>query len=345
MAPVVALGEPDRLVRRREVAPVHGAVARLEERLGFLLEHLADGARRGVRHAQLLAPVIARGRDERDRRSVGAPLHVGPLAAARDVVAERRSVLVGRHLEPDDLSGIDLDADALNHRDRVVARQRILPRLQRRMPGVRVDEVHLADASLILLERRDLLRVRRPDEDRPIAARPSGVVRRVAEILHAVRGHGRLPAARDVAQPQIPIADERGALAVGRRHVEPRRDAAPSAAVAALQRRPAGRQVARALRAVFGGHDERLGALLGRRAVPEALTACVGNPRHAPGAVQDERVGVVRHEALGARIVCCRERRHGLLLSTRGERGGGDEKRDERSAPDERTLDGHRRRL
>ena len=40
-----------------------------------------------------------------------------------------------------------------------------------------------------------------------------------------------------------------------------------------------------------------------------------------------------------------RQGRHGLLLSARGQRGGGDEKRDERSAPDERTLDGHRRRL
>src|SRR5207248_11726085 len=82
VSPVVALGEPDHFARARQVAPVDRAVARLEKRLRFFLEDLADRAGRRVGHAQLLAAVIARGRDERDRRPVGAPLHVAPLAAA-----------------------------------------------------------------------------------------------------------------------------------------------------------------------------------------------------------------------------------------------------------------------
>ena len=87
------------------------------------------------------------------------------------------------------------------------------------MTDLRVDEIHLADVALILLERRDLLRVGRPDENRAIAVRPAGVVRGVAEVLHAIAGELRLAARCDVAHPQIPIADERAALAVGRQRL------------------------------------------------------------------------------------------------------------------------------
>ena len=103
VAPVVALREPDRLVRTGQVLPVHLAVARFEERLALLLEHVANGAGGGVGHAQVGLLVIARGRDERHLAAVRIPLHVHPLAAALDVVAERRAVLVGAHLQADHL--------------------------------------------------------------------------------------------------------------------------------------------------------------------------------------------------------------------------------------------------
>ena len=83
LAPVVALGKPDDLVGRRQVAPVDAAVARFEERRDLLLEHVADRAGGGVGDAQLLVLVIARRRHERDVRAVGAPLHVAPCRRGR----------------------------------------------------------------------------------------------------------------------------------------------------------------------------------------------------------------------------------------------------------------------
>ena len=209
MPPVVALGEPDHFVRGRQVSPVDRIVARFEERLGFFLEDLPDRAGRRVGDAQLLPPVIAGRGDERHGRAVQAPLDVAPVAAARHVVAKRGPMLVGRHPQPDDLPAVDVDDKAVNHRDRLVAGQRILPGLQRRMADLRVDEIHLTDIPLILLERRDLLRVGRPFDDRPIASHPAGVVRGVSEVLDAVFRERSLPAALDVADPEVPVADER----------------------------------------------------------------------------------------------------------------------------------------
>ena len=208
LAPVVALREPDRFVRARQVLPVDASVARLEEGLALFLEHVADRAGRGVGDAQVGLLVVARRRDERHLAAVGTPLHVDPLAAALHVVAERRAVLILVHLEADDLRAVDLDHDALDHRDVLVAGQRILPGPQRRMPGGGVDEIHVAGLALILLEGGDLLRIGRPLEHRPIAADPAGVVGGVAVVLDAVGRELLVRAGRHVANPEVVVADE-----------------------------------------------------------------------------------------------------------------------------------------
>ena len=105
--------------------------------------------------------------------------------------------------------------DALDRGDHVVAGQRVLPRLQRRVPHLGFHQVHLADAALILLEGGDLLGIGRPQHDGPVAAGPAGVVGGVAEVLDAVGGERRLLAGGGVAHPQIRIANEGGVLLVG----------------------------------------------------------------------------------------------------------------------------------
>src|SRR5687768_9403635 len=106
----------------------------------------------------------------------------------------------------------------MQHRDDPVAGKRAFPRLEHLLTDLRLDEVHVADVSLILLLRRDLPRIGRPEQDRAIAAHPTGVVGGVAEILHAIGGELPLLAGRDVPHPEVPVADERRALAVGRDH-------------------------------------------------------------------------------------------------------------------------------
>src|ERR1700738_4785739 len=79
-----------------------------------------------------------------------------------------------------------------------------------------VDEIHLADAALVLLEGRDLPRVRRPEKNRVVAANPAGVVRRVAKLLYAVSRELRLASAGDVANPKVVGTNEGSTLAVQR---------------------------------------------------------------------------------------------------------------------------------
>ncbi len=76
------------------------------------------------------------------------------------------------------------------------------------------DRVHLASLALILLEGRDFLRIRRPDDNRLFAVRPAGVVGRVSVILHAVFCKLLFCARRNIAHPKIPIADKNRAAAV-----------------------------------------------------------------------------------------------------------------------------------
>ncbi len=217
MSPVVAAGVPDHLAALRQHAPVGRVVAGLVERLDRLLQHLAHLARLGVGHPERRPLVVARRRHEEDARRVRAPFDVGPAPAADHVVADARPVRVGRHAEPDHARAarrVEVDHDPVDPEDHAVLGERVLPRLQPRVPDVRRDEVHLAHAAGIVLERRDPARVRRPEQDRPVALRPAGVVRRVAEVLDAVRGQPRLLARLEVADPEVVVADERGAPAV-----------------------------------------------------------------------------------------------------------------------------------
>src|SRR5438045_1959425 len=99
------------------------------------------------------------------------------------------------------------------------------------MTHLGLNQVHLANSPLVLLKGRDLLRIWRPEEDRAVAPDPTGVVRRVAEVLDTVGSELLLLASRDVANPQVPIvADKGGALLVwGECMVARRRAAAGSA--------------------------------------------------------------------------------------------------------------------
>jgi len=139
------------------------------------------------------------------------------------MIAERSPMLIGRHLQADDARTIHIDDHALNHRDDIVARQRILPRLKHRMPYFGLNQVHVAHVALVLLEGGNVFRIGRPDEDGAVTVRPSGVVGSVAEVFHPIGGELRLFAAGNIANPKVPIADECGELAVGRGPVDPHR--------------------------------------------------------------------------------------------------------------------------
>src|SRR5665213_4212470 len=84
------------------------------------------------------------------------------------------------------------------------------------MAYARFQQVHFADAALVLLIGRELLRIGRPAHDRTIAVSPARVVGRVSEIPRAVFGELLFLAGCEVANPQIVIANECGALLVGR---------------------------------------------------------------------------------------------------------------------------------
>src|SRR5215831_3431292 len=98
------------------------------------------------------------------------------------------------------------------------------------MPDLRVHQVHLSHAALILLEGRDSFRIRRPLYDRAIAIRPTRIVRGVSEILDAVRGELRLLACRNLARPQVVIANEHHAFLIRRNRLDRSVTTSPSTA-------------------------------------------------------------------------------------------------------------------
>ena len=201
-----------------QVAPVDVTVAGLEEGLALFFEDLPNDARRGIRNAQVGLLVVARRRDERHAAAVRVPLHVDPFAVAQHVVADRRAVLIRTHLQAHGRRRVDIDDHALDHRDVGITGQRVLPGQQRRMADGGVDEIHLAGLALILLEGGDLLRVGRPRQHRPIAEAPAGVVGGVAVVLHAVGGQLFFGSGGQLADPEVPVTDECGELAIGRDH-------------------------------------------------------------------------------------------------------------------------------
>src|SRR4051794_27358657 len=128
MTPVIALAEPDELFGGGQVMPVDSPVAALEKRGDFLLHDVADFPGGGAGDAENLLAMVAGGGDEGELRSFGGPLHIGPFgAAALDVVAKRRAVLVGGELEAHDARSVQIEDHALDGGHNLVARQRILP--------------------------------------------------------------------------------------------------------------------------------------------------------------------------------------------------------------------------
>ena len=110
-------------------------------------------------------------------------------------------MLVGRQLQAHHARTIQVDGDALDGGDHVVAGQRVLPCPQRRVAHLGFHQVHFADAALILLEGGDALGIGRPQYDGPVAAGPTGIVGGVAEIFDAVRGERSLLIGGRVAHP------------------------------------------------------------------------------------------------------------------------------------------------
>ena len=268
-------------------------------------------------------------------------------------------MLVGRRLEADHALRLHVDHHTLDHRHHAVARQRILPRLERRAPDPRVHEVHLAHAALVLLEGGDLARVGRPLHHRAVAVAPAGVVGRIAVVLHAVGRELGLLTRGHVAHPEVPVADERGPLGVGRQHLGARRgpvlglarragDVAGEAAAVDVERDglAVGGQVdgeEGQLRPLVGAARRRrqrrrdpvvvegrgLGPL--HRIHEDELRAglaqravpepAVRQPRRPHAGMQHERVGVVAQELLGAAVVIGRQLPRRLSLRQQG-RGG-----------------------
>src|SRR5437868_9504271 len=93
LTPVVALREPDHLVRRGQSTPIGHSVARLVLGGYVFAEYVANRSGRSIGDAQHLVLVIARCRHECDVRSIGIPLHVGPAigATAVDMIVMMRS--------------------------------------------------------------------------------------------------------------------------------------------------------------------------------------------------------------------------------------------------------------
>ena len=168
MAPVVALAEPDELLRLRQVAPVDAAVAAFEEGGDLLFEHVADRAGGGVGDAQRL-PLCDRARWRRRR----AASH--PCPTARRPIRRR-----GRRRCRTAWSGAGRAA-VCRRTTRGPSRSMITRWIvvttsspgsgyfhacSVRMAHLGFHQVHFADAALILLEGGDPLGIGRPQHDR-----------------------------------------------------------------------------------------------------------------------------------------------------------------------------------
>jgi hypothetical protein len=120
------------------------------------------------------------------------------------------------HLQAHHLGWIHFEDHALDHGHYRIARQGIFPGLQRGMTRGGGNQVHFADAALVLLIGGNLTGIGGPEEHRIIARYPAGIIGGVTEILDAIGGELGFFAAGDVAHPQVVIANEGGGLAVGR---------------------------------------------------------------------------------------------------------------------------------
>ena len=94
--------------------------------------------------------MIAGGGHEGEMGRIRAPLDVGPAAAtAGDVVAERGTMLIGRHFQADDPRGVHVDDHPLQHGDVLVAGEGVFPGLEGRVADLGLDQIHVTDMYLV----------------------------------------------------------------------------------------------------------------------------------------------------------------------------------------------------
>ncbi len=77
-----------------------------------------------------------------------------------------------------------------------------------------------------MLEGGDLLRVGRPEQNRPVTLGPSGVVGGVSEVLDTIGGDLGLFSILGVADPEVVVTDEGGLGAVGGKNMASKSGAA-----------------------------------------------------------------------------------------------------------------------
>jgi len=77
-------------------------------------------------------------------------------------------------------------------------------------------EIHLSHVPFVLLLCCNLLRIGRPEENRTVTARPSGVVGGVPEVLYTVGCELCFLPRRQIPHPEVPVADKGLPLAIRR---------------------------------------------------------------------------------------------------------------------------------
>src|SRR5262245_40794916 len=125
---------------------------------------------------------------------------------------------VRSHFQPNHFCLVHVDDHTLDLENLIVSNQWILPGLQLRMSDRRVHEVHFANATAVVLEGGDFLRIRGPQQYRFGAPYPSRIVGRIAEILRPVSCQLYFLAASGIAYPQIELPDECRSLAIWRQN-------------------------------------------------------------------------------------------------------------------------------
>ena len=123
---------------------------------------------------------------------------------------------IRRHPKADYAGVIHVDNNTFDLEDLVVTGQRILPGFECRMAHSGMDQIHFTGTAAVVLKSCNFSRIGGPQEDRTVASCPTGIVGRVAEILHTVLRELSFLPGDDVADPQVEITNECGTLAVGR---------------------------------------------------------------------------------------------------------------------------------
>ena len=78
------------------------------------------------------------------------------------------------------------------------------------------NQIHFARFALVLLKSSNLLRVRRPQQDRIVGLLPPSVVSRVTIVLHAIGGELCLLSGSQISHPQVKIPNKCSFCLVGR---------------------------------------------------------------------------------------------------------------------------------